>query len=264
MRENAVKRLWQQDKPALGGWLSIPSSFSAEIMASQELDWLCVDTQHGVIGYDAAVPMLQAMSASKVTPIVRVPWNEPSIIMKMLDAGAYGVIVPLVNDRAQAEAAAAACRYPPRGIRSYGPTRASYYAGFDYFAHANDEVLCIPQIETVEALENLDDILSVPGIDACYIGPMDLSISMGITPEMDGEAPQYAEARRRIVEACRRHGVIAGVNSTARTAAKRIEDGFRFVLVTGDAGGLARAAREDVRTVRQRQGPEAESASAYQ
>ena len=264
MRENAVKRLWQEDKPALGGWLSIPSSFSAEIMANQELDWLCVDTQHGVIGYDAAVPMLQAMSASRVTPIVRVPWNEPSIIMKMLDAGAYGVIVPLVNNRAEAEAAAQACRYPPRGIRSYGPTRAAYYAGFDYFAHANDEVLCIPQIETVEALENLDDILSVPGIDAVYIGPMDLSISMGIAPEMDGEAPEYASARRRIVEACRRHGVIAGVNSTARTAVKRIEDGFRFVLVTGDAGGLARSAREDVRSVRQGQAPGGEPASAYQ
>ena len=102
MRENAVKRLWQQDKPALGGWLSIPSSFSAEIMAHQDLDWLCVDTQHGVIGYDASVPMLQAISTSNVMPIVRVPWNEPSIIMKMLDAGAYGVIVPMVNNRAQA------------------------------------------------------------------------------------------------------------------------------------------------------------------
>ena len=263
MRENALKRLWQQDKPALGGWLSIPSSFSAEIMAHQELDWLCVDTQHGVIGYDAAVPMLQAISATDVTPIVRVPWNEPSIIMKMLDAGAYGVIVPLVNNRAQAEAAAEACRYPPRGIRSYGPTRAAYYAGFDYFAHANDEVLCIPQIETVEALENLDDILSVPGIDAVYIGPMDLSISMGIAPEMDGEAPEYVAARRRIVEGCRRHGVIAGVNSTARTAVKRIEEGFRLILVTGDAGGLARAAREDISAVRQKE-PGRESGSAYQ
>src|SRR3989304_262082 len=132
------------------------------------------------------------------------------------------------------------CRYPPKGIRSYGPTRAVYYAGFDYFAHANDEVLCIPQIETVEALENLDGILGVPGIDAMYIGPMDLSISMGITPEMDGEAPEYVAARRRIVEGCRRHGVIAGVNSTARTAVKRIEEGVRLVLVTGDAGGPAR------------------------
>jgi 4-hydroxy-2-oxoheptanedioate aldolase len=250
MRENAVRKLWQEDKPALGGWLSIANSFSAEVMANQELDWLCIDMQHGVIDYESAVTMLQAISTTGVTPIVRVPWNDPARIMKMLDAGAYGVIVPLVNDRAQAEAAAAACRYPPNGIRSFGPTRAAYYAGFDYFAHANDEVLCIPQIETVEALDNLDDILSVPGIDAMYIGPMDMTISMGITPEMDGEAEPYVKARKRIVESCAKHGVVPGVNSTARTAVKRIEEGFRLVLVTGDAGSLARAVREDIATVR--------------
>ncbi len=251
MRENAVKRLWQEDKPALGGWLSMGSPFAAEIMASQDLDWLCVDMQHGVIGYDTAVAMLQAISTTDVTPFVRAPWNDPAIIMKMLDAGAYGLIVPLVNNRQQAEAAVAACRYPPQGIRSHGPTRAAYYAGFDYLAHANAEVLCILQIETVEAMENLDDILSVPGIDATYIGPMDLTISMGITPEMDGEAKEYAQARRRVVESCRRHSVVPGVNSTARTARKRIEEGFRLILVTGDLGALARAAREDIRTVRQ-------------
>ena len=251
MRENAVKRLWQEDKPALGGWLSIGNSFSAEVMASQGLDWLCVDMQHGVIGYDTAVTMLQAISAASVTPLVRVPWNDAAIIMKMLDAGAYGVIVPLVNNREQAEAAAAACRYPPKGIRSYGPTRAVYYAGFDYFAHANDEVLCIPQIETVEALENLDDILGVPGIDAMYIGPMDLTISMGMAPQMDGEADEYVRARRRIVESCGRHGVAPGLHSTAHTARARIEEGFRLVLATGDVGSLARAAREDIRMARQ-------------
>jgi 4-hydroxy-2-oxoheptanedioate aldolase len=250
MRKNRLKELWGQDKPALGGWLSIGNTFSAEVMAKQGLDWLCIDMQHGVISYEAAVAMLQTISATDVTPIVRVPWNDPSLIMKALDAGAYGVIVPLVNDRAQAEAAVAACRYPPKGIRSFGPTRAVYYAGFDYFAHANEEVLCIPQIETVEAMENLDDILSVEGLDAVYIGPMDLTISMGITPEMDGEQERYVEARRQVVEGCRKHGVIAGVNSTARTAARRIEEGFRFVLVTGDARAMARAAQEEIRMVR--------------
>jgi 4-hydroxy-2-oxoheptanedioate aldolase len=263
MRENATRRLWQQDKPALGGWLSIGNTFSAEVMAAQGFDWLVVDTQHGVIGYDAAVPILQTISASTATPIVRVPWNEPSIIMKMLDAGAYGVIVPLVNNRAQAQAAVAACRYPPLGGRSYGPTRVSYYAGADYFAHANEEVLCIPQIETVEAMDNLDDILCTPGVDACYIGPMDLTISMGITPEMDGEQPRYVEARRRIVEACRRHGVVPGVNSTARTARARIEEGFRMVLVTSDAGSLARAAGADLRAVRGEDAPSG-GGSVYQ
>ena len=254
MRENAVKRLWREDKPALGGWLSIGNTFSAEVMAAQDLDWLCLDMQHGVIGYDTAVPMLQTISATGVTPIVRVPWCEPAMIMKMLDAGAYGIIVPLVNDRAQAEAAAAACRYPPRGIRSHGPTRAAYYAGFDYLAHANEEVLCIPQIETVEAMENLDDILSVPGIDAAYIGPMDLTISMGITPEQDGEAEEYVQARKRIVESCHKHGVVPGVHSNPGVAARRIEEGFRLIRITGDHNTMARAVREDIRAVREPQG----------
>lgn len=254
MRENAVKRLWREDKPALGGWLSIGNTFSAEVMAAQDLDWLCLDMQHGVIGYDTAVPMLQTISATDITPIVRVPWCEPAMIMKMLDAGAYGIIVPLVNDRAQAEAAAAACRYPPRGIRSHGPTRAAYYAGFDYLAHANEEVLCIPQIETVEAMENLDDILSVPGIDAAYIGPMDLTISMGITPEQDGEAEEYVQARKRIVEGCRKHGVVPGVHSNPGVAARRIEEGFRLIRITGDHNTMARAVREDIRAVREPKG----------
>lgn len=250
MRENAVKKLWQEDKPALGGWLSIGNTFAAEVMANQELDWLCIDMQHGPIGYEAALAMLQTISATNVTPFVRVPWNEPAMIMKMLDAGAYGVIVPLVNDRAQAEAAVAACRFPPQGIRSHGPTRAVYYTGFDYLANANDEILCMPQIETVEAMENLDDILSVPGVDAVYIGPMDLSISLGITPEMDGEAEEYVNARRRIVESCRRHGVVPGVHSHTRAASKRIEEGFRLIRITGDHSAMARAVREDIRAVR--------------
>lgn len=250
MRENAVKRLWQEDKPALGGWLTIGNSFSAEVMASLELDWLCIDMQHGMIDYEAALPMLQAVSSTRVTPIVRVPWCEPAMIMKMLDAGAYGIIVPLVNDRAQAEAAVAACRYPPQGMRSYGPTRAALYAGADYFAHANDEMLCIVQIETVEALANLDGILSVPGVDAAYIGPQDLTISMGMAPELDGEAAEYVKARRQVVEGCRRHGVVAGVHSNARTAQKRIGEGFRMVLAATDTGSLLRAAREDVRAAR--------------
>ncbi len=254
MRENAVKRLWQEDKPALGGWLSIGNTFSAEVMAAQDLDWLCLDMQHGVIGYDTAVPMLQTISATGVTPIVRVPWCEPAMIMKMLDAGAYGIIVPLVNDRAQAEAAAAACRFPPRGIRSHGPTRAAYYAGFDYLAHANDEILCIPQIETVEAMENLDDILSVPGIDVAYIGPMDLTISMGITPEQDGEVEEYVQARKRVVESCHKHGVVPGVHSNPVAAARRIEEGFRLVRITGDHSAMERAVREDIRAVREGQG----------
>jgi 4-hydroxy-2-oxoheptanedioate aldolase len=207
--------------------------------------------------------MLQAISTTETTPIVRVPWNDPGIIMKMLDAGAYGIIVPLVNSRADAETAVAACRYPPQGIRSFGPARAVYYAGLDYFAYANQEVCCIPQIETATAVENLDAILSVPGVDAVYIGPMDLSISLGLPPQMDSDVPAYAEARQRILEACRRHSVAPGIHTSASAAPKRIAEGFRMVMVVSDLGALSRAVAEDLRSVRQVR-PGGPSGSTYE
>jgi 2-keto-3-deoxy-L-rhamnonate aldolase RhmA len=185
MRENAVKRLWEQDRPAFGGWLTIPSAFSAEVMAHQNLDWLCIDMQHGLIDYDTALAMLQAISTTATIPFVRVPWNDPGIIMKML-----------------------------------------------------------------AALENLDEILSVEGVDAVYIGPMDLSISLGLPPQMDSDLPAYAEARQRILEACRRHNVVAGIHSTVASTPKRIAEGFRMVLASSDASALARAVGEDIRAVR--------------
>ena len=263
MRQNEMKKLWREDRPALGGWLTVPSAFSAEAMAHQGFDWLCSDMQHGLIDYDMALAMLQAISTTATTPVVRVPWNDPAIIMKMLDAGAYAVIVPLVNSRAEAEAAATACRYPPQGIRSFGPTRAVYYGGLDYFAYANQEVCCIPQIETATAVENLDEILSVPGVDAVYIGPMDLSISLGLPPQMDGEAPEYAAARQRILEACQRHNVAPGIHTSALAAPKRIAEGFRMVMVVSDLGALTRAVGEDLRSVR-RAGPGGPSGPTYQ
>src|SRR6266545_3811876 len=180
MRENRVKRMWQAGQPALGGWLTVPSSLSAEVMAHAGFDWLCVDMQHGVIGYQVAVTMLQAISTTETVPFVRVPWNEQGTIMKALDAGAYGVVVPIVNTAAEAAAAVAACRYPPLGIRSHGPIRAALYGGRDYIARGNDEVLCIVQVETKESVENLDEILAVSGVDAVYIGPADLSLSLGL------------------------------------------------------------------------------------
>ncbi len=251
MRENRLKRLWQQGQPALGGWLTVPSSFSAEVFAHAGFDWLNIDMQHGLIDYQCAVGMLQAISTTDTVPLVRVPWNEPGIIMKALDAGAYGVIVPLVNSRAEAEAAVAACRYPPRGIRSYGPVRAVYYAGRDYFAHADQEVLCIVMIETRQALESLDGILSVPGVDAAYVGPADLSLSLGLPPAADHEEPVFVDALQRIVEACRRYGVVPGFHAGGPAVArKRIEQGFLMIELTDDAGSLARSAARDLKEAR--------------
>lgn len=258
MRDNRLKRLWQQRLPALGGWLTIPSSFSAEIFAHAGFDWVNIDMQHGLIDYSDAVPMLQAISTTDTVPLVRVPWNEPGIIMKALDAGAYGVIIPMINSRAQAEAAVSACRYAPRGVRSYGPSRAPLYAGRDYFTHADQEVCCIVMLETKEAVKNADEILAVPGIDAAYIGPADLSVSLGLPPASDHEDPVFAGAVQRVLDACRRHGVVPGAHAgNVATAHKRLNQGFLMVEMCDDAGTLARTAAADLHGLRAEGGLEA-------
>jgi 4-hydroxy-2-oxoheptanedioate aldolase len=255
MRENRVKRMWAAGEPALGGWLTVPSSFSAEIFARAGFDWITVDMQHGIVDYQAAVTMLQAISITDTVPFVRVPWNEPGIIMKSLDAGAYGVIIPMINSRAEAEAAVAACRYAPRGVRSYGPVRAALYAGRDYFAHADDEVLCIAMVETAEAVGKLDDILSVPGVDAVYIGPSDLSVSLGLPPAYDHDDEKFAGAIERIVAACGKHNVVPGIHAGGPAVArKRIEQGFLMIEMCDDAGSLARSAAGDLKALRSSQG----------
>jgi 4-hydroxy-2-oxoheptanedioate aldolase len=235
MRTNGLRESWAADRAALGAWLTIPSGFSAEIMAHAGFDWVCVDMQHGVIDYQQMVAMLQAVSSTSVTPLVRVPWNEPGIIGKTLDAGARGVIIPMVNTRDEAERAVWACRYAPLGGRSYGPLRANYYAGFDYFEHANDDVVCIVMIETRDAVARVDEILSVPGIDAAYIGPADLSITLGLPPAPDHDASSFTDAVDRILEACGTHGVVPGIAGNQKTAPKRVEQGFRLVEVASDA-----------------------------
>ncbi len=241
MRANGIRETWAAGRPALGAWLMIPSAFSAEIIAHAGYDWVCVDMQHGVIDYQQMVGMLQAISSTDVTPLVRVPWNEPGIIGKTLDAGARGVIIPMVNNRDDAERAVRACRYAPDGARSYGPVRANYYAGFDYFAHANEDVLCIVMVETREAVARVDDILSVPGIDAVYVGPADLSVTLGLAPAPDQEAASFTDAISRILASCAANGVVPGIAGNQTTAPKRIEQGFRLVEVGADAALLARA-----------------------
>jgi 4-hydroxy-2-oxoheptanedioate aldolase len=249
MRENTAKAKWKAGQVTVGGWLSVPSSVSAEIMAHQGFDWVNIDMQHGLIDYQVAVTMLQAISQTPTIPFVRVPWNEFGIIGKMLDAGAYGVIIPMVNSVEEAKAAVAACRYFPQGSRSFGPARAATYAGADYFAHANEEIAVIPMIETKQAVERLDDILAVPGIDAVYVGPADLSITLGLPPGMDNGSP-FEEARIAIAEACKRHGVTAGIHASAALAAKHAAAGYQMITVSSDSGSIAAGAARDLKTVR--------------
>ena len=251
MRENKLKSIWARGEAVVNGWLSIPSSFSAEVMANQGFDSVTVDMQHGVIDYQVAVTMLQGISTTGAMPMARVPWNDPARLMKILDAGAYGVICPMVNTRAEAEALVRACKYPPRGYRSWGPVRASIYAGADYGDHANDDIVVMPMIETAEAMKNLDEILSVPGVDGVYVGPSDLSLALGLKPRLDQTDAPVVEAQQKIAEACKRHGVVAGIhNSTAAYALKMIAQGYQFVTLASDSRHMAMKAAEEVAVVR--------------
>ena len=263
MRENTLRSIWARGDAVVNGWLSIPSAFSAEVMAHQGFDSLTIDMQHGVVDYQVAVTMLQAIATTPVMPLARVPWNDPAQVMKMLDAGVYGVICPMINTRAEAEALVQACKYPPRGYRSWGPVRASIYAGMDYGDHANADIVVMPMIETALAVKNLDEILSVPGVDAVYVGPSDLSLTLGCKPRLDQTDPPVVEAQQRIVEACKRHGVIAGIhNATAAYAVKMIAAGYQFVTLASDSRFLAAKAAEEAAVVK-KSGAQAGKLPAY-
>ena len=245
MRENRLRTMWQNDQAVVNGWLAIPSSFSAEVMAHQGWDSLTIDLQHGVIDYAQMLPMLQAISTTHTVPVVRVPWLEPGILMKVLDAGAYGVICPMINTREDAQKLVGWTHYAPQGTRSFGPIRASIYGGADYPQHANQTIVTFAMIETAQALDNLESILSVEGLDAIYIGPSDLSLSLGCKPVFDDVEPKAQQAIEHIVERARAHGVVAGIhNGRADVAKARIGLGFRFVTLGSDARLLAAGSQD--------------------
>lgn len=252
MRENRLRTLWRNDQAAVNGWLAIPNSFAAETMAHQGWDTLTIDLQHGVIDYPAMVTMLQAISTTPTVPVVRVPWLEPGIIMKTLDAGAYGVICPMVNTREDAQKLVAYTHYAPRGTRSFGPVRAMLYGGADYPSQANDTIVAFAMIETAQALDNLDAILSVEGLDAIYIGPSDLSLALGCKPSFDDVDAPVAQAIDHIVERAKAHGIVAGIhNGRPDVALARIAKGFRFVTVSSDARLLAAGSQDILRAMKQ-------------
>ena len=247
MRKNRIREIWAAGGAVINGWLAIPNAFSAETMAHQGWDSLTLDMQHGVIDYQAAVTMLAAISTTDTVPVVRVPWLDPGILMKMLDAAAYALICPMVNNRADAEAFVAATSYPPRGTRSYGPIRALLYAGADYGRHADDEIVRFAMIETREALDNLDAIMSTPGLDAVYIGPADLSLALGCTPKFDQDEAPVVAAIDLILARAKAHGIVAGIhNGSAEYALTMIEKGFRFVTIGSDARFMAAGAKAAV------------------
>ncbi len=234
VRTNTLRTLWASGGSAVGFWLSTPNSVGAERLGALDADYMVVDLQHGLVDYQDALASLTATQGSSAIPLVRVGWNDSSDIGKVLDAGAMGVIVPMVNTEGQARAAVAACRYAPAGIRSFGPARAATALGPDYGSEANSEVLCIPMIETMEAVENLEAILAVPGVDAIYVGPADLSLTMGLPPAGDHKDEEFQAVLASVVACCQRSGIPAGIHANPSIVAKRLDQGFTMVTATTD------------------------------
>ena len=248
MRKNKIKQMMAEGKPVINGWLAIPSTASAEAMAHCGWDSLTIDMQHGLVDYSNALPILQTISTTDVTPLARVNWNEPGQIMKILDAGSYGVICPMVSNKEEAEKFVKACMYPPKGYRSFGPIRGLIYGGSDYPDHANDEILKIAMIETKESLEKLDEIMSTPGVDGIYIGPADLSLAIGEKPGFDKpeNTKAYSEILR-ILEHAKKNNIFACIhNATPEYANKMIEKGFNLVTVSADLRAMAAGAKSIV------------------
>ena len=221
MRAIQARDILARGRVVLNGWSVIPGGFLAEVMASLGWDALTIDMQHGIIGQQDMVAMLQAISTTPLTPMVRLAANDPSLIGQALDAGAMGVICPLTNSPDDAARFVAACRYPPLGVRSSGATRAMIYAGFDYGGHADDQVLKFAMIETTDGLARLEDIASTPGLDGLYVGPSDLSLALGGTQGFDKDEPVMLEAYAKIVAACKRRGLVAGIHTRQVSAFAR-------------------------------------------
>lgn len=233
--KNALIEAWNAGRSTLNGWLAIPNVSSAEAMAHQGWDSLTIDMQHGLADHQAALAMLTAISTSSVVPLARVPWLDEGIIMRMLDAGCYGIICPMINTQAEAVRFVRACNYAPAGTRSYGPIRVGLYAGPDYYKTANDEVISFAMIETRQALDNLDSILDVEELKAVYIGPADLSLALGCTPKFDQEEPEVVAAIEHVIKTAKAKGKRVGIhNGTVAYARRMTALGADFVTVGSD------------------------------
>ena len=232
---NNLLKIWQEKNPVVNAWLSIPNSFTAEAFGKMGWDAITIDMQHGQTDYSASLPMLQALSSSSSTLMVRVPWFEPGIIMRMLDLGVLGIIAPMINSKEDCEKFVSYCYYPPIGQRSFGPMRAQLVHGSDYFEKANQNILSFAMIETQQAVDNLDSILSIPSLTGVYIGPADMSSSYGMKPKFDVKEDPVFSNIKLIAKKANEYGKIAGIhNGTTQYAKEMIGFGFKLVTISSD------------------------------
>ncbi len=244
--------MWSEGRTALSAWLGIPSSWTAELISRLGYDAVTIDMQHGLIDFQTALGMLQGIGNSAAVPMVRLPWNDPAIAMKMLDAGALGIICPMVNTGAEAASFVAACRYPPEGIRSFGPTRAAVSAGDDYFRRANDLVLTFAQIETKEGVENIEEIAATEGLSGLYVGPYDLSLSLGCKQVADLADDDLYEAIERVVRAAKKYNRRLAVFAPSPEGAAQLSRmGFQLITQGSDSGLLSEVMAAKLRQLRE-------------
>jgi len=252
MRPNKLRQMHRDGRPIVNAWLSIPSAYASEVACHTGVDAATVDCQHGMVGFSDAIAMFQAIGTTDAVPMVRPSANDPAQIMRFLDAGAYGVICPMISTAGQAAQLVAACRYPPVGTRSFGPARGALYGGPDYFERANEEILVLAMIETREALANLDAILATPGLDGVYVGPNDLAIELGHSPKSEHDHPDVTGAVERIRAAVVSRGLLAGIFCSSGEAAQmRLRQGFHLVTPGNDAAVFRSAYAEHVRHARE-------------
>lgn len=249
----SLKSRWASGEVTLGAWCMIPEPLTAEALGRAGFDWVLVDMQHGCMDYETALGMIRAIDLTPALPVVRVPWNDPGIIGRMLDAGALGIVIPMIQTAEDARRAVDACLYPPKGRRSFGPVRVGQRDGPGYFMEANERIAVIPMIETPEALANVEEIATVPGVDALFVGPFDLSIALGLPPGDNDGKPAFDEAIARVSAAARSAGIATAVLSNAKVAPLRIGQGFQMISTTTDINALAMAARGDLEAVKSTQ-----------
>lgn len=253
MRINTAKQKMLEGKPAFGFPLALGSPLVAELLSDCGIDFLMLDTQHGSWGADSTIAALIAVRAGSAVPMARVARNDYTLIGRLLDEGIMGIVVPMVHTAEEARAAADACRFPPVGTRSWGWGRARTY-GDDYPDWINDQIFVAVQIESIQAVENAEAILATPGVDGCWTGPADLSLSMGFMPNEMDQREEHARALEKIVQACHNTGKIPGIAcGSPEDALRRADQGFRFLTAGGDVGMLLRGAADGMKLLTQHQ-----------
>tara|TARA_Y100000590_G_scaffold429162_1_gene541392 strand:- start:595 stop:1386 length:792 start_codon:yes stop_codon:yes gene_type:complete len=251
MKKNIFFDIINKNNFILNGWLSIPNSFTAEAMSKMGWDSLTIDLQHGQNDYSTSISMIQSITNNNIFSMARVPWNEPGIIMKMLDLGVLGIIAPMINNKKECEQFVSYCYYPPIGQRSFGPMRAQLHYGLEYFDYANENIITFAMIETEEAVNNLDEILSVPELKGIYIGPADMSSAYGLPPKFDVKDDPVFSNIKMILNKANEKGKIAGIhNGTIEYAKEMISLGFKFITVSSDFRSMSAHAKNIVNEMR--------------